>query len=48
MIGDIVVKTSRSGTRLILIRLRLATTAPSTSAFSGPVRSSARERLRRA
>ena len=29
MIGDSVVKTSRSGTRLILIRLRLATTTPS-------------------
>ena len=38
MIGDMVVKTSRSGTRLILIRLRLATTAPSTSALKAPLR----------
>ncbi len=31
MIGDSVVKTSSSGTRLILMRLRLATMAPSRS-----------------
>jgi hypothetical protein len=34
MIGDIVEKTRRSGTRLILIRLRFATIAPSVRALA--------------
>ena len=35
MIGESVVKTSRSGTRLILMRLRLATTVASLSTWAG-------------